>query len=194
MLRPAHNGARRTRRSVAALAAVLASAGCLVASFLTWLSLSDGAGGTTSVSGWGAISGGSQIAGENINDALNGNATFRPGLLAVILGSIALLAALGMAIVARRGGPMRILASVLVLSGSSGVAWGIVRGTAPDSLGLLNQGERAGAGAGPWLLTGCSAVLLAVALAIFFGLLDPPVGGTLGAPADPLRRTGIQPR
>ena len=53
---------------------MLAAAGCIASSVLTWLSLPDGAGGTTLVSGWGAISGGSQIAGENINDAMNGNA------------------------------------------------------------------------------------------------------------------------
>jgi hypothetical protein len=53
-----------------------------------------------------------------------------------------------------------------------GLVWGILRGVRPDSVGLLNPGEGS-SGIGPWLLAGCSLVLLAVATAIFAGLLDP---------------------
>ncbi len=180
-------------RSVVAFGAVLASAGCIFASFLTWFTLTD-SGGTTSVSGWGAVSGG-QIPGENINDALNGNATFRPGLLAVVLGSLALLAALTMTVVSTGSSPMRIPASMLGVCGVGGLIWGIVRGAAPDSLGLETAGQSGGAGVGPWLLVGCSGILLAVAVATFCGLLDPQPGmraGTLRRP--PVRRRRIQPR
>jgi len=163
-----------TGRVVAALCAVLASAGCIAASLLSWLILPDGADGTTSVSGWGAISGGSQIAGENINDALNGNATFRPGVLAVLIGTVALIAAVSMAVFSRGAKPMRVPAAVLALCGLAGLAWGIVRGTAPDSLGLLDPGAGGGSGAGPWLTASCSAILAAVAVVVFTGRLDPP--------------------
>jgi hypothetical protein len=174
----------RTLRLIVALCAVLASAGCVVASTLTWLTLPDGAGGTTAVSGWGAISGGSQISGENINDAMNGNATFRPGMFAVVIGSLALLAAIGIALVARGRTPHRIPAAVLVVCGLAGLAWGIIRGVSPDSAGVLNPGEGA-SGVGSWLTAGCSLVLLAAAVVVFTGLLDPP---------KPLGRRGIQPR
>ena len=151
---------------------MLAAAGCIAASVLTWLSLPDGAGGTTRVSGWGAISGGSQIAGENINDAMNGNATFRPGTLAVIIGAFALLASIGIAVVGKGQRPHRIPAAVLTLCGVAGLAWGILRAIRPDSAGVLNPGEGS-SGVGPWLLAGCALVLVAVAAAIFAGLLDP---------------------
>ncbi len=163
----------RTARVVVALCAVLASGGCIAASLLSWLILPDGAGATTSVSGWGAIRGGSQIAGENINDALNGNATFRPGVLAVMIGTVALLAAVSMAVFSAGPKPMRIPAAVLTLCGLGGLIWGIVRGTAPDSLGLLDPGV-GGSGAGPWLTASCSAILAGVAVVVFTGLLDPP--------------------
>ncbi len=173
-----------SRRLLLALAALLAAAGCMAASGLTWLSLPDGAGGTTSVSGWGAISGGSQIAGENINDAMNGNATFRPGLFALLAGVLALLAAFGMVLVARGERPHRIPAAVFVLCGLAGTAWGLVRGLRPDSAGLLDPGEGS-SGLGPWLTLGCGVVLLAVAAAVFLGTLDP---------LPPARRRGVQPR
>lgn len=164
----------RTRRSITALVALLSSAGCVAASALTWLSLPDGVGGSTAISGWGAISGGSQIAGENLNDALNGLATFRPGMLAVVVGGLGLLAAIGIAAVARGDKRHRVPAAVLALAGLTGLAWGIVRGLAPDSVQLLGPGENGGSGTGPWLTAGCSALLLATAVVIFIGRLDPP--------------------
>lgn len=165
-----------------ALCAVAAAAACIVASTLTWLTLPDGAGGTTSVSGWGGVGGGSQIAGENLNDAMNGNATFRPGVLPVLIGAFALLAALGIALVARGRKPHRIPAAVLALCGFAALGWGILRVLRPDSVGLFEPGAGS-AGAGPWLTAGSGIVLLAVAVVVLTGLLDPP---------PPLHRRGIQ--
>jgi len=163
----------RSVRLMTAMVGILAASGAVVASFLTWLMLPDGAGGTTYVSGWGAISGGSQIAGQNINDALNGNATFTPGTLAVVIGVAALLAALGLALVARGRQPHRIPAALLTLCGLGGLTFGVIRGLSPDSIGLLEPGQGSN-GPGPWLLAGCSVVMLAAAAVVFVGVLDPP--------------------
>ena len=171
-------------RLIVALLVVLAAAGCILASTLTWLALPDGAGHTTSVSGWGAISGGSQIAGQNINDAADGNGSFRPGLLGVIIGAFALLAAIAMALPAYGRKPNRIPASVLTLCGLGGLAWGIVRIVAPNSLALPDSSGFT-SGAGPWLLAGASIVLLAAAGVVFAGILDP---------ATPIGRRGAPPR
>lgn len=176
------NAARTTAlRLPVAICALAAAAGCIAASLLTWLALPDGAGGRTFVSGWGTVSGGSQIAGENINDAMDGNATFRPGLFPLLIGAFALLAALGIALVARGPRPHRIPAAVLVLCGAAALAWGIVRIASPDSLDL--PGPTGSAGAGPWLTAGSGVVLLAVAVVVLLGLLDPP---------PPLRRRGTR--
>ena len=156
-----------------ALCAVVASGALVVASDLTWLSLPDGAGGTTAVSGWGVISGGSQIAGGNINDAMNGNATFRPGVLGLIIGIAALVAAGAVLVVVRGPRPHRIPAAVEALCGAAASAWGIVRIRNPDSVGVLQPGEGS-SGAGPWVTTGAGILLLAVAIAVLTGLLDPP--------------------
>jgi len=156
-----------------ALSAVAAAGACIAASVLTWLSLPDDAGGTTSVSGWGTVGGGSQIAGQNINDAMDGHATFRPGLLPLLIGAFALLAALGIALVVRGRKPHRIPAAVLVLCGLAALTWGIVRILRPDPIGLLEPGAGS-AGAGPWLTAGSGVVLLAVAVVVLLGLLDPP--------------------
>ena len=168
---------------IAALCAVLAAGGCIAASILTWLALPDGAGSSTFVSGWGDISGGSQITGQNINDAANGNGSFRPGLLAVIIGGLALLAAIAIALPAYGRKPNRIPASVLTLCGLGGLAWGIVRILAPNSLSLPDSGGFT-SGAGPWLLAGASVIFLAVAAVVFLGLLDPavPIGRRGSAP------------
>lgn len=171
-----------TARIVVAVCAVLGAIGCLVASLLTWLTLPDDAGGITTVSGWGTVGGGSQIAGQNLNDAMNGNATFRPGTLPVLIGGLALLAGVGVALIARGPKPHRIPGAVLALCGAGAVAWGIVRALHPDSVGLLAPGEGS-AGAGPWLTAGSGVVLLGVAVVLLLGLLDPP---------PPLSRRGIQ--
>ena len=163
---------RKNVRLVIALLTVLAAAACILASTLTWLALPDGAGHSTFVSGWGAISGGSQIAGQNINDAANGNGTFRPGLLGVIIGGFALLAAVALALPAYGRQPNRIPASVLVLCGLGGLTWGIVRIAEPNSLGLPDAAGFT-SGAGPWLLAIGSVIFLAAALFVFLGLLDP---------------------
>lgn len=167
-----------------ALGAILACAGCIIASVLPWISVPDGTGGTTSISGWGGVTGG-QISGQNINDVMDGFATFRPGTLSVIIGGLALLSAVGIALVARGDKPHRIPAAALTLCGLGGLAWGIFRGAAPgDVAGVLGAGEGS-SGWGPWLLAGCSLILLAAAMVVFAGVLDPP---------PPIRHRGIQPR
>ncbi|SDP22170.1 hypothetical protein SAMN04515671_3307 [Nakamurella panacisegetis] len=171
-------------RLVAALVTMLAAAACILASTLTWLALPDGAGHTTFVSGWGAISGGSQIAGQNINDAANGNGSFRPGLLGVIIGGFALLSAIALALPAYGRKPNRIPASVLTLCGLGGLAWGIIRIVAPNSLALPDSSGFT-SGAGPWLLAGGSLIFLVTAVVVFLGRLDPPtpIGRRGGRPA-----------
>ncbi len=179
-------GPTRTRRLVVSMAGLVASAGCILASTLTWLSVPDGTGGTTSLSGWGGVSGG-QISGQNVNDALAGFASFRPGGLAVVIGGLSLLAAVGIALVARGRQPHRIPAAVLMLGGAGGLVWGLLRGTSPGDLNGTYADVRSqiSSGAGPWLTAGCSVILLAAAVVVFTGLLDPP---------QPVRHRGIQPR
>ena len=180
--RPAPGRATTAGRvvAVAALAAALLLIG---ASFATWLALPDGAGGTTSVSGWGQISGGSQITGQNLNDAMNGNATFRPGLVVLLFGALAIPAALAVAPAGKGAHPHRIAAVVLTLSGLIATGWAIWRLLTPDSAELLEAGEGR-PGAGQWLALAGGLVLLGAAGMIFARLADPP---------EPLQRKGIQP-
>ena len=181
----------RRLRLLVALGAMLASAGCIVASVLTWIGTPDGA----AISGWGHIAGG-QPEGDNtnINDAFQGFTTFtyRPGVLVAVIGVLALLAAFGIALIARGEKPHRIPASLLALCGIGGVTWGLIRGIAPGDLnglyakedGLYPNGMTA-SGPGPWLTAGCALILLAAAVVVFTGVLDPP---------PPVRHRGIQPR
>lgn len=174
----------RTLRLIVALGAMLASAGCIIASVLTWIQVPDGA----AISGWGHIVGGQPDGNNtNINDALQGltTATYRPGVLAMIVGVLALLAAFGIALVSRGEKPHRIPAAVLVLCGVGGIAWGLIRGVAPGDLASLYPGGVTSSGIGPWLTAGCSVILLAAAVVVFTGVLDPP---------PTVRHRGIQPR
>jgi hypothetical protein len=174
----------RTVRLIVALSAMLASAGCIIASVLIWIQIPDGA----AISGWGHIVGGQPDGNNtNINDALQGftTTTYRPGVLAMIIGVLALLAAFGIAVVARGEKPHRIPASLLVLCGVGGIVWGLVRGIAPGDLASLYPGGVTASGTGPWLTAGCSLVLLAASVVVFTGVLDPP---------PQVRHRGIQPR
>lgn len=174
-------------RLLVALVVMVASAGCIVASWLTWISLPNDTGGVFRLSGWGVISGASQVAGENVNDALAGFSSFRPGALAVVIGGLSLLAAFGIALVARGRLPHRIPAALLTLCGLGGMAWGIVRGVAPGDLDgtYADAHGQIASGLGAWLTAGCSLILFAAAVVIFAGVLDPP---------PPIRHRGIQPR
>ena len=103
----------RGSRALAGLAGLLT----IGSSFLPWISTATEDGGTTSITGWGGISGSSSIAGTNLNDVLDGAATYRPGLLGLIFGGIALIAAIAIASVSQGQRPHRITAAVLSLTG-----------------------------------------------------------------------------
>lgn len=171
------------RRGIAAVAAM--GAGLAIgASFLPWIHTDTEDGGTTAITGWGGITGSSSIAGTNLNDVLDGAGTYRPGVVGVIFGAIALIAAIAIASVSQGHRPHRVTASVLVLCGLVCAGWGLYRGLDPGDAGVLEAGE-ATAGLGPWLTALGGVIIIADAAAIFAGVIDPQV---------PTGRRGIQPR
>jgi len=172
-----------TRRGIGALAGL---GGLLMfgASFLPWISTDTIDGGSTSIDGWGGITGSSQIAGTNLNDVLDG-ASYRPGLIGVIFGVITVIAAIVIASIANGPQPHRITAALLTLSGLVALGWGVFRGINAGDAGVFDAGEAA-AGFGPWLLVLGGVLALAAAVLIFSGVIDP-------RSSIPGRR-GIQPR
>ena len=175
-------GERLTLAGLALAAGLLA----VVGSFQTWITAPTETGGVTRVSGWGAIGGDSQLAGTDLNDALDGVSTYRPGMLALAFGALAVVTAVVLASVVIAPRPHRIPAAVLALCGVALAGWGAVRAFAPGDAGVFLPGE-ASAGPGPWLVLAAGVVLLAVAAVVLTGRLDPP------RPPERLRR-GIQPR
>ncbi len=174
------------RRRLLALVAAAGSLLMISAAFLSWVGTDTDDGGHTAITGWGTITGDSDIAGTNLNDVLDitGSSTYRPGMVGVIFGGIGLLAAVVLAVSAGgRSRPHRVTAAVLALCGAVGVGWGLLRGFAPGDAGILAPGEGA-AGVGPWLTAGGGLVLLAVAVLVFAGMADLP---------EPVRSRGIQP-
>jgi hypothetical protein len=174
----------RIRRGVAAGAGV-GGLLALLASFATWISTDTDDGGVTSITGWGGITGSSEIAGTNLNDVLDGASTYRPGLIGALFGIIALVAAIAMAAVAQGPRPHRITAALLTLCGLVCAGWGIFRGVDPGDAGVFEVGD-ATAGIGPWLTALGGVIILAAAVAVFAGVFDPR--------APVARRRGIQPR
>ena len=174
---------RAPRRALLALVALAGAVLNLTASFQVWLRLPDGAGGISTVGGWGAISGGAQIAGQNLNDAMDGRATFRPGLIPLLFGGLAVPAVLALVLVSGGMRPHRITGAVLAGCGLLTVGWGIWRAVAPDSVGLLAAGEGS-PGIGQWLCIGGGLLLVGVAASLLLGVLDPPAV---------IRTRGIQP-
>ncbi len=174
-------GLRRAVGAVAGLGAVL----MIGSSFLPWISTDTEDGGSTSITGWGGITGSSGIAGTNLNDVLDGTGTYRPGLIGAIFGLIAVIAAIAIAGVQGGARPHRVTAAVLSLCGLVGVGWGLFRGLDPGDAGVFNAGEAA-AGIGPWLTALGGIVVIASAMTIFFGIIDQPVQA--------IDRRGIQPR
>lgn len=172
------------RRGVAAAAAV-GGLVAFLASFATWISTDTVDGGVTSITGWGGITGSSDIAGTNLNDVLDGVATYRPGWIGTVFGIIAVVAAIAIASVSIGRRPHRVTAAVLSLCGLVCAGWGLYRGFDPGNAGVFEAGE-ASAGLGPWLTALGGVILLAVAGAVFAGVFDPQVPVT--------RRRGIQPR
>ncbi|MET0964770.1 MAG: hypothetical protein ABWZ02_00145 [Nakamurella sp.] len=169
-----------TRRGIGALAGL---AGLLMigASFLPWISTATQDFGSAAINGWGGVTGDSQLAGININDALDGAASYRPGLIGLIFGVIAVIAGIVISSIARGSRPHRITAMVLLPCGLISVGWGLLRGIDPGDAGVLEAGEAA-AGFGPWLLAIGGLLALAAAAAIFAGVIDPrlPAGARRG--------------
>ncbi len=156
-----------------------------VATFLPWLTTDTEDGGTTSITGWGGITGSSQIAGTNLNDVLDGSGTYRPGLIGLIFGVIAAVAGFVIMVYLPEGRrPHRVTASVLALCGVMCLAWGLWRGIEPGDASVFEAGETSAA-FGPWLTMIAGVLMLVPAVVIFAGRIDAPV-------ARPARR-GIQP-
>jgi hypothetical protein len=157
----------------------------IVSSFLPWISTDTEDGGSTAINGWGGITGSSGIAGTNLNDVLDGAATYRPGLIGLIFGVITVIAALAIAAVWTGERPHRVTAAVLTLCGLAGLGWGLYRGLDPGDAGVFQAGD-VSVGLGPWGTALGGVIVLAAAAAIFAGVIDPrsPTGG----------RRGIQPR
>jgi hypothetical protein len=174
-------GLRRAIGAVAGLGALL----MIGASFLPWISTDTEDGGTTTITGWGGITGSSGIAGTNLNDVLDGDGSYRPGLIGAIFGVIALIAAIAIASVQGGARPHRVTAAGLSLCGLVGGGWGLFRGLDPGDAGVFDVGEAA-AGIGPWLTALGGVVVIAAAVTIFVGVIDPPARAT--------DRRGIQPR
>ena len=172
------------RRLLAALAG-LGGALAVVASFLPWIHTDTEDGGNTAITGWGGITGSSSIAGTNLNEVLDGSGTYRPGLLGVIFGVIAVIAAIAVASVSVGPRPHRVTASVLMLCGLVLAGWGLYRGIDAGDAGVFEPGE-ASAGLGPFLTAAGGLLAVVAAVGIFTGQIDPA--------APPAGRRGIQPR
>ncbi len=157
-----------------------------VATFLPWLTADTEDGGTTSLTGWGGITGSSQIAGTNLNDVLDGAGTYRPGLIGLIFGVLAAVAGFVIMVHLPEGRrPHRITAAVLTLCGLVCLGFGLWRGLAPGDASVFDAGETSAA-FGPWLTAIAGVLILVPAVLVFAGRIDPAVSA-------PVRR-GIQPR
>ena len=107
----------------------------------------------------------------------------------MVIGAFALVAAFGIALVARGQKPHRIPASVLTLCGLGGLAWGLIRGISPGDLSgvYADVHSQISSGLGPWLTAAVvGACCWLSAAVIFAGLLDPPP--PVGAPRVSSRR------
>ena len=176
----------RTTRVALGAVALLGGLLALVATFLPWLSADTADGGRTSITGWGGITGSSQIAGTNLNDVLNGVGSYRPGLVGLIFGVVAAIAGVVIMVYLPEGRrPHRVTAALLSLCGLVCLGFGLWRGLAPGDASVFEAGETSAA-FGPWLTAIGGAAMLVPAVAIFLGRIDATV-------PRPVRR-GIQPR
>ncbi len=168
------------------MAAVGGTGGLLMmaSSLLPWIGTGTEDGGTTTISGWGSISGDSEIAGTNLNEVLDGAATYRPGLLGLLFGALAVIAAIAVAAVGGGRRPHRVTAALLVLCGLMGTGWGLYRAIDPGDAGVFEAGD-VSVGLGPWLTALGGVLAIGAAAVILAGGIDPP---------DPATRRGIQPR
>jgi hypothetical protein len=173
------------RRRWIGLVAVAGGLMAFGAGFLPWLTTETEDGGTTSITGWGGITGSSGIAGTNLNDVLGGAGTYRPALIGLVFGVIAGICGFVLLAHASDGRrPHRVTAAVLTLCGIACLGFGLWRGIDPGDASVFEAGETSAA-FGPWLTAIAGLTLLAAAAAIFGGAIDPA--------SRPARR-GIQPR
>lgn len=174
---------RTAVRRWAGAGAFLAGLLLVISSFLVWFRMPDDTGGWTTMTGWGSVGGGAQITGTNLNDAIAGYGSYRPGLVALIVGTLAVVLGLWLLGVPGKGPrPHRITATLIAVLALVALGWAGWRLITPDSLGITDPGE-AHAGLGQWLTGVGGLVLLGVAAVVLAGLLDPPV---------PVRSRGIQ--
>lgn len=169
------------------IAAAVAGIALLMTPVLPWLRTATDRGGVTSVGGLGAVSGDSSLAGGNLNDVIAGFGSFRPGLIGLLIGAVAVLSGAVLALVRPvRPRPFRVSAVVLTALGVTAVGWGAYRWIDPDPAGVLGDG-RAMSGAGSWLTVAGGLLLLGVSVRLWQGRVDP-------RPEERIRHRGIQPR
>lgn len=183
-------GARIERSGLpGGLIAVAGGALLVIGGFLSWLTTTTETGGTTSISGFGRISGDNTVAGSNLNDLLStgGLGTYRPGMIGLVFGLLAILAGAVVATARPRAQrPFRVAACMILVAGIAGAGWGVLRGVAPGTGGVFTDGSGS-AGVGPWVSAAGGLLLLLVALWLFAGRADRAV-------QDAARRhRGIQP-
>lgn len=168
------------------IVAAVGGVALLTASALPWLRTDTDTGGVTSVGGLGAVSGDSPLAGGNLNDVIAGIGSFRPGLIGLMIGVIAVLAGGVLGLVRPvRPRPFRVSAAVLTALAVAAVSWGSYRWITPDPAGVLGDG-RAMSGVGAWLTVAGGLVLLGVAAWLWRGRADPRLD-------ERPRHRGIQP-
>lgn len=175
---------RRALRRTVGLVAAVAGAVMAAASLLSWITTPMETSGRITISGWGDITGGNpMIDGSNLNVLMSGIGSYRPGVPGLVAGALALTPALIVAATGDGQRPNRVAGVVLGLCGLVGGIWGVARVTAPgDAVGVL-PGGLASPGWGPWLTGLAGLVLVAAAVAVLAGLLDPRYPGV---------RTGVQ--
>jgi len=166
---------RRALRRTAGLSALAGGLALIASTFLGWITTPMQSGGTTSISGWGTISGGSELVdGVNLNTLMAGMGSYRPAVPVVIVGAVTVIPALVLAVTGPGARPRRIVGAILVVCGAMATAWSLVKVIAPgDALGVLPEGEHA-PGFGPMLATAAGLVILAAGVVAVLGLLDPP--------------------
>ncbi|MTD17313.1 hypothetical protein GIS00_25610 [Nakamurella sp. YIM 132087] len=170
---PTRRTAEQTRWRLALAAVVLLGGAMLVlASFQVWLSVATDTGGVTQISGWGSIGGDNELAGSNLNDLTGGEGSFRPAVTVLVGAGLAVVLAVALAVPTRSEHPYRIPAAVLVLVGLLTMGYGLLRLFSPDPLAVLADGE-AMAGPGQYLTLGAGILLIAPAVAVLIGVVDP---------------------
>jgi hypothetical protein len=177
---------RRALRRTAGLAALAGGLALIASTFLGWITTPMQPGGTTSISGWGTISGGSDLVdGVNLNTLMAGMGSYRPAVPVVIVGAVTVIPALVLAVTGPGVRPRRIVGAILVACGLVATGWALAMVIVPgDALGVLPDGEHA-AGFGPMLATVAGMVILVAGGLGLFGRLDPP---------ERVAARGIQPR